>query len=199
MIAQILAKKSPDPEQIQNTSERIVKNVDRIDMMIQNLLDFTHFRVGEKLPFNPLHCNLNKIVQDAMEELIVIHGKRFELVANEEINAVADCNAITRIIENLGTNAVKYGSKSTPITLKLERSNNYLNISMHNMGNPIEPKDLETIFEPFKRTESAQQGSQKGWGIGLPLVKGLAEAHGGHAKVESTEKGTTFTISLPVT
>lgn len=198
MFAQILAKKSHEPEVIQKTSNRIITGVDRIDSMIQDLLDFTHFRVGEKLPLNPEMCNVNKIAQATVDEFTTIHGKRFELVANEQFDVVCDGNAITRILENLATNAVKYGSKSTLVTVKLERSDKCLNISMHNLGNPIHSKDLKTIFEPYKRTESAEQSTERGWGIGLSLVKGLAEAHGGRTKVESTNEGTIFTVSIPL-
>lgn len=101
-------------------------------------------------------------------------------------------------IENFATNAVKYGSNSTLITLTLSRREHTLEISMHNKGNQILPEDLKTIFELYKRTESAEQSYQKGWGIGLPLVRGLAEAHGGLAKVESTIDGTKFTLSIPI-
>ncbi len=59
-------------------------------------------------------------------------------------------------------------------------------------------EDLETIFEPYKRTVSAETGTERGWGIGLSLVKGLAEAHGGSIKADSSKEGTTFTVSIPL-
>ncbi|MBA2405107.1 MAG: sensor histidine kinase [Bdellovibrionales bacterium] len=198
MIAQMLAKKSHGPEEIIKTSARIVTAVDRVDTMIQDLLDFTHFRVGEKLPLNLKVCNLNNICQTTLDELIVIHGNRFVFNAKEQFNILSDCDACRRIIENLATNAVKYGSKSTPITLSLSRKDSTLEISLHNDGNPILAQDLKTIFEPYKRTASAENGTQQGWGIGLPLVRGLAEAHGGFVKVESGVDGTTFTVSIPI-
>ncbi len=198
MVAQILSKKIHSPEEIKKTSDRIVKAVDRVDTMIQDLLDFTHFRAGETLPLNLRVCHLNNISQATLEELVVIHGNRFVFNAKEQFNILFDCDAYRRMIENLATNAVKYGSKDTPITLSLTRKDSTLEISMHNEGNPIPAQDQKTIFEPFKRTESAEKGTQKGWGIGLPLVRGLAEAHGGFAKVESNVAGTTFTISVPI-
>jgi signal transduction histidine kinase len=197
IVAQILAKKIQSHEEIKKASQRIVTAVDRVDTMIQDLLDFTHFRVGEKLPFNPSLTNLNKIVQASVNELNVIHGKLFVFIAAEEFEVFCDPSAITRIIENLGSNAVKYGLKSAPITVKLEKSDKCVKMSMHNFGKPIDSTDLNTIFEPFKRTESAEQGPQKGWGIGLPLVKAFAEAHEGNVKVESSSEGTTFSIYLP--
>jgi len=198
LIAQMLVKRTPDPEEIKSSSDRIVKGVTRIDTMIQDLLDFTHFRAGEKLPLTLAVCDLNKLLTSTLEELTAIHGKRFTLMANNQFDILCDSNAVKRIIENLATNAVKYGSPSTPITISISRQNSTLELSVHNNGNPIKPEDQIIIFEPFKRTESAEKSSQKGWGIGLPLVRGLAEAHGGSARVESSAHGTTFVITIPV-
>lgn len=73
-------------------------------------------------------------------------------------------------------------------------------LQVKNQGNPIVGSDLLTIFEPFHRSRSATESAQKGWGIGLPLVKGIAEAHGGTATVTSSaQDGTCFTITLPLT
>ena len=56
-----------------------------------------------------------------------------------------------------------------------------------------------TLFDSFKRTEGAVAGKQKGWGLGLALVKGLVEAHGGSLGVKSDEtSGTTFWVKLPI-
>lgn len=198
LIAQMLVKKVPGPEEIKSSSDRIVKGVTRIDTMIQDLLDFTHFRAGEKLPLTIAVCDLNKLLTLTIEELTSIYGKRFIIKTDDQFSVVCDSNALKRILENLATNAVKYGSPSTPITVSLCRQNSTLELSVHNNGNPITPKDQVTIFEPFKRTDSAEQSSQKGWGIGLPLVRGLAEAHGGTAKVISNSYGTTFTIAIPI-
>jgi signal transduction histidine kinase len=103
------------------------------------------------------------------------------------------------LIENLGSNAVKYGSKTAPISLSLFREGDFILISMKNTGNAIDPSDLESIFTQYSRTTSAISGGQIGWGVGLTLVKGIAEAHGGSARVESNpEAGTTFLIRIPI-
>jgi signal transduction histidine kinase len=68
-------------------------------------------------------------------------------------------------------------------------------VSIHNAGPPIAPDALATLFEPFARPGDGRHG----WGLGLTLVRGSAEAHGGRAWVESTpENGTTFTMELPL-
>ncbi|MFY0527474.1 sensor histidine kinase [Archangium gephyra] len=60
--------------------------------------------------------------------------------------------------------------------------------------------EQQQLFQYFARTKSAEASGKKGWGIGLTLVKGVAEAHGGSVHVESTpEQGTTFRVRLPGT
>ncbi|MGH9692107.1 MAG: sensor histidine kinase [Candidatus Acidiferrales bacterium] len=71
-------------------------------------------------------------------------------------------------------------------------------IAVHNEGRPIPPEDLRALFESFKQASNV--GSEaKGWGLGLNLVRGVADAHGGTVSVESSEdRGTTFTLRLPI-
>jgi signal transduction histidine kinase len=115
-----------------------------------------------------------------------------------EIEIHCDDDGVQRIIENLGSNAAKYGADETPITITLSKTSDRAEIAVHNEGNPIEPNDLPSIFKPYRRTGAAEAAGQKGWGIGLALVKGITEAHGGTVTVESNSMGTTFLVSLPL-
>jgi signal transduction histidine kinase len=72
-------------------------------------------------------------------------------------------------------------------------------LSVHNEGEPIAPERLEDVFQIFWRALSGKEKKQKGWGIGLPYARGVAESHGGTAGVDSSmERGTTFFIDMPV-
>jgi signal transduction histidine kinase len=69
---------------------------------------------------------------------------------------------------------------------------------VHNYGSLIALEDQSHIFDSFTRTPGAQAKGKIGWGLGLTLVRGSAEAHGGKVTIESSEAlGTTFTIHLP--
>jgi signal transduction histidine kinase len=99
---------------------------------------------------------------------------------------------------NLGTNALKYGVPGTPIVFDVVGDEEGACVSLHNEGVPIPPEDQATLFEPFTRTPVSEAGNVGGWGLGLALVRGCAEAHGGTVEVESSpHEGTSFTIRLP--
>jgi signal transduction histidine kinase len=71
-------------------------------------------------------------------------------------------------------------------------------LAVHNHGPVIAAEDRATLFEPFSRAISVRAAAQRGWGLGLTLVKGCVEAHGGAVEIESEpEKGTTFTLRFP--
>ena len=198
LTAQLLQRKLTDPTQ-GRSFDRIVFNMDRAERMIRDMLDANLVKAGETLPVNLSDCRVDDVVMNAVRDLADLHGDRFR-VSNDlgGISGRWDASGIQRIVENLGTNAVKYGRAETPVSISLSVHANTLHISVHNQGVPIEPAEQERIFKPYRRTESAVKGGQKGWGLGLSLVKSLAEAHGGEVSVRSVaEEGTTFAVHLP--
>ncbi len=83
--------------------------------------------------------------------------------------------------------------------MHLELDRKSVRISVHNDGAPIPAEELAVLFDPFKRASAALAGGAKGWGLGLTLVKGLADAPGGGVEVRSESSlGTTFTVTLPL-
>jgi signal transduction histidine kinase len=113
-----------------------------------------------------------------------------------------DEDALRRALQNLIGNAVKYGSDGQwiGVTLRrtLARGGDELQIAVSDRGRGIDADDLAHIFEPFYRGRYAIEHQIHGNGLGLSLVRRIAEAHGGRVTVTSTPgTGTTFTITLP--
>jgi signal transduction histidine kinase len=103
------------------------------------------------------------------------------------------------MFENLINNAVKYGSVNELIMFTINKLGNEVEFIVHNEGNPISAEDQASLFKPFSRIASAKNSGKKGWGLGLTLVKGVAEAHGGKVAVKSDKiYGTDFIITLPL-
>ena len=180
-------------------ASRIFENTNRMDIMIQNLLDANRIRAGEKIYLEREDCDLTTLAQNTIEILKSIHGDKFKLISPISCRCFVDPMGLRRVIENLCNNAVKYGSPNTPITVTIEQLNTTLQLSVHNEGPVISRRDQTTLFNQFQRTESAEAGGKKGWGIGLTLIRGLVEGHGGTVRVESEiDKGTTFIVELPL-
>lgn len=175
---------------------RMISAINRLDSMIQDLLDASRLRAGQSLKFEFQECCLHTLVQDIVEDLKFTYGERFVVVSNPNIKSYCSRKEIRRVIENLAINAVKYGAPNTPITLTLEQTETHISLTMHNQGNPIPPDAQSILFQQFRRSAFAQQ--EKGWGLGLFLAKSLVEAHQGTIAVERTaSKGTSFIIKLP--
>lgn len=201
MSAQMLERGISDPAKLQKTAGRIADHMDRADEMIRDLLDAGRIKSGEKIALNLSECNLNALTGEVIEDLSIVHGNRFTVrAASSPIRGYWDYSAIRRVLENLLGNAIKYGFSSAPVTIELGQGADAdaVQISVHNEGDPI-PESLHAdLFEPYRRSDLAQSGSQKGWGIGLTLVRGFVDAHQGRIYVKSRAgEGTTFFVELP--
>lgn len=180
-------------------AHRVVENVERVDRMITDILDASRLQLGERLQIEIGECDLYEMATDLIDDLETVHGERFVLQAKPPISGHWSCDGIRRSLENLLSNAVKYGYKNTPILVGISRSGDHVTLSVHNEGEPLPAEDMADLFQPFRRTKTAEKGGKSGWGLGLSLVRGVSEAHGGAVSVESAPgKGTTFKLVLPV-
>lgn len=196
--AELIVRRPSDPDAVRKQALRIIKSIDRSNLMIKDLLDSNRLRSGGRLSLQKEECDLNDLIKECCDNLSQVYGSRFKIHSHASVKGLFDRNGLMRALENLMTNAVKYGSVDRPITISLNKSQAEICLKVHNEGTPIPLKDQASLFEYHKRA-SAQEGTQQGWGIGLTLVKGIAEAHDGKVEVESSaEDGTTFSIILPL-
>lgn len=179
-------------------SSQAVRDIERANGMIGDLLDANRIRAGQRLALHIIENDVVSLIKKTIEELVVVHGDRFTFRAPESLKAFVDPAGVRRIVENLCANAVKYGDLIAPVTVSLRAQGSELTFSVHNWGPALSPKDQSSLFDQFRRTDTASKSGKKGWGLGLALVKGMAEAHGGSVRVASAEgKGTTFSVVLP--
>lgn len=196
MGTQLLLRRMEPEDAHKDVTLRMLTAVDRLDTMIQNLLDASRLRAGQNLKLTFEECDLQMLVQDIVEDLNFTYGKRFVVVSDAEVRNQCGPKEIRRAIENLAINAVKYGAPNTPITLTLRQRETQITLIVHNEGNPIALDAQSILFQQFRRTISAED--QTGWGLGLFLTKNIVEAHQGTITVESSEgQGTSFIIKLP--
>jgi signal transduction histidine kinase len=117
----------------------------------------------------------------------------------ENIILIADRSKLKQILYNLTGNAIKFTPEGGTINISSFQKDGLVYFSVHDTGIGISKEDQQKLFEPFKQIDSAISRKYNGTGLGLSLVKKLAEMHNGTVSVESeVDKGSTFTVSLPV-
>ncbi len=199
MCTLILKRKDNDIDTQNEMADKIISSVARADRMIHNLLDVSRIKVGAGIPLNIQKFMLDECVKHVITDLEELYGDRFNVENSAgAIEGFWDKMGIHRILENLVSNAVKYGTPYSVINIVLSSSVDTVEIHVKNEGDPISEEDQIVLFDHYSRSKSAEKNGHTGWGIGLALVKGITEAHRGSVSVHSSIKeGTVFTIKMP--
>jgi len=157
---------------------------------------------GYAAVMNRTTLDLSEMVSSAALEfdpLAFEKGCSIEMQVDDGVSMQGDREWIDRLIRILLDNACKYASPESKITLKLTNQGQYRILSVNNMGNLIEGKDLAHVFERFYRSDKARARGDEagGFGLGLAIARGVAEAHGGSSSVTSNQaEGTPFAVQL---
>lgn len=188
---------TPSPEKLMKALTNSSNQVDRLTLLIEDLLDVTRIARG-KLTYQFEEVNLSRLVKEVLERFSEeIQFAKCDLSEELEESVMVYCDRyrMEQVIVNLLSNAIKYGS-NTPIhaSVKTHDGEAVLTIQDHGMGIPKEMQSK--IFERFERAISSTNIS--GLGLGLYISKQIIDAHQGVIKVESElHKGSTFEVSLP--
>lgn len=194
--AQLVLRKLSADDSAVPKMELIISNMQRLDQMITELLDASRIEAGESMPTVIKLCDLDMIIRQVTDELSLSYPDSFKVQSEGKCLGYWDENGLRRVIENLVTNAIKYGDENRPVTISLIQDKISIELSVHNSGEPIPQDEVPVIFEQYKRSKSSEE--KFGWGLGLTMVKGMVDAHQGSIIVESSKKkGTTFIIKLP--
>lgn len=198
LFAVKMMKHEEGEERFKKVQSMAVNSLNRSVELIENLLDSVSIEAGEGMAFNFTKLNILEVVQSVYHEASESYTNKVILnCEEEEVNGVFDGTMVRRVLENFISNGVKYGGSDTPLTISCNEKEEFVEISVHNNGNPIESERQEEIFEFLKTTRGKGPNGIKSRGIGLSLVKAVAEAHAGKMELKSDEKsGTTFSIIL---
>ncbi len=178
----------------------VQKNTGTLLRLINQMLDLAKVESGV-LRTSPRQGNIVTYIRSQLEvfkESVDTRGLSLEFVADrDKILMDFDAASITTIVQNLVSNAIKFGGSDNKIKIELSANNDEFRLKIEDEGTGIKPADLPHIFDRFYQTEDH---IQTGSGIGLALVKELVELMEGEIHVESTvEVGTTFIVTLPIT
>jgi signal transduction histidine kinase len=173
----------------------------KLTAMVEQILEFAGARSGkQRYNFHPVR--LGDVIDDAMKQCKPLIDERHADVDVNIADALpainADKRALGQAIQNLVANSIKYSNGSPRLRIAAANGDGKVRISVEDNGIGIAKKDLKQIFEPFYRAKDVVDAQIHGNGLGLSLVKQIAEAHRGRVSVVSeTGKGSKFTIEIP--
>lgn len=183
-----------DVEVARRSAEKIARHAGRLESMMGELLDALTVLREQLPPLALSRFDMRELAADVARQFGEQGGGPFTVTGDSAAGHWC-APAMRRALENLVANAVKYGAPGE-IRIGVATERGRLGLSVHNRGPAIPAERRERIFGYLFRYGGP---GTLGWGIGLPFVRDVAEAHGGSVSVDSSDDtGTTFTIDVPV-
>ncbi|HZS41811.1 MAG TPA: sensor histidine kinase [Polyangia bacterium] len=198
--AAALSKSESLDDKESRVAARIFNSGERMNRMVNDLLDLTRTRLGAGIPVTPKAMDLSPICRQVISELEAVHPDcKVGFETKGDLHGEWDSDRLTQVISNLVANAVQYGCEHGPVSVFAEAQGDEVVLRVHNAGPPIPENAVKQIFDAMIRqpTQSREKNAT-GLGLGLYIARQVVAAHGGTVDVRSTkEEGTTFTVKLP--
>ncbi|WIG93489.1 hybrid sensor histidine kinase/response regulator [Myxococcus sp. SDU36] len=184
----------------QKAFERVARSGERIQHIVELLMDFTRSRLGGGLPVMPRAGDLNALCREVVDELQVARPGRIIRCdfSRDSLHGVWDLERMGQVVANLLDNALKYSPEQSAVRLSTWEKLDAVFLEVHNEGAPIPRSLLPHLFEPFRRGEDSRGLDRSSLGLGLYIARAVVESHGGRLTVRSSEgEGTSFRLCLP--
>ncbi len=187
-----------NPELCQESIQDMRQELSRLIRMTNDLLLLARSDAGLEIRQEPVE--LDTLLLEVLRELRPLaNGTRLQMGAEDIAIVQGDRDRLKQALLNLGINALEHTPAHGAVTLSLERRGAMVAVQVHDTGSGIQPEELPHIFDRFYRVDAARTRNRGGAGLGLSIVKWIAEAHSGEVRVESLpEQGTCFTLLLPL-
>lgn len=173
----------------------------RMSKLIDNLLDVTRARSGEKLPVVRTMMNMGFVAQQIVDEVRVVNPHRtIELTVSGILVGEWDKARVGQVFSNLINNAIQYSFQGSSVRIDVKGETEAVILTIGNDGVPIPPEKIAIIFDPLTRVsfDDGIPAPSANLGLGLYITKEVMIAHGGAIDVTSSEMdGTIFTARFP--
>ncbi len=189
-----------DPDVSSDFLARIVSEVDRLALLVDDLLDLARIESGRirLSPERVIPAEMIWHVVERMEPQVERAGLSVEVVVAADTPAVvADRERIDQVLLNLVHNAIKFTPAGGVITLSVSSVSNAVQFAVRDTGVGVSPEDMPRVFERFYKADRARHS--QGTGLGLAIAKHIVQAHGGQIWAEpNSDVGTVFRFTLPI-
>jgi hypothetical protein len=175
------------------------ENASRLIRLINDLLDIDKLEAG-KLPLLKRKIELSEVFRATQSNVTYFSSENnVQLDFQEnEIELVADPDRLTQVLTNLVSNAVKFSSSNSTVTVVADEIDDAVKISVCDQGRGIPKEAIAKLFKRFEQVLEVDSERGKGTGLGLSIAKAIVESHGGDIGVESeVDKGSKFWFTIP--
>ena len=200
---QILQSGKLEAKKQEDALNTIFRNAKSQAQLINDLLDTSRLMTGNLL-LNLSPTPVIPVIEAAMDAVrpaAEAKGITFSTAYRSKVATITcDAQRLQQIIWNLLTNAVKFTPANGQVNVALEQGEETIQIIVSDDGEGISPEFLPFVFDRFRQADSSSTRKHNGLGLGLAIVRHLAELHGGTVTVSSEGggKGATFTVTLPL-
>jgi len=202
LLESLIEGAKDEPELKDEFLTDLTTEVERLEQLVNNLLDITRYEAGEE-KLNPAKLKLTKVIKDAFNTIIPLAKQR-------NINVIADFRKLTsfgmiladklrlhQILVNLLTNSVKFTPAGGEVRVDVQKKQGLIEFKVSDTGIGIPQDALPHIFDKFFRIGNGRDSSLRGSGLGLTIVKHAVSIHGGEIYIQSRPGQTTVTFTIP--
>ena len=187
-------------EERQGFLQTIISRTEWLSRLVNELLDLSRLERGRRIPLQATECTVDELLLPLVEQYRVLYPRHdfplFLPTPSPRLNV--DRGKISQVLDNLLSNAVKYSPEGGPVEIRGEIDGENCRLTVIDHGIGMSPQQSARMFETFYRADFSNT-AVGGLGLGMAIVRGIVEAHGGQIRVESVPgKGTKVMVSLPV-
>ena len=192
-----------DPAVTSKALQTIRRNAEAQTRLIDDMLDVSRVITG-KMRIDAKPTDMATIVRDAMDVVrLAAEAKEIDLAVerfDEPAMLVGDAGRLQQAVWNILSNAVKFTNPGGTVRVCLKQEGGDIHVTVQDTGRGIEPEFLPHVFERFRQADTSTTRQFNGLGLGLAIVRHIAELHGGTVQAESAgrDRGATFHLALPV-
>jgi two-component system phosphate regulon sensor histidine kinase PhoR len=188
------------------TRERFLSIVDdeahRMQSVVEDLISLSRIE-AERFTTPTAAVALRPLIEQAADQNRRAASKRGSTlevqIENDLPDVAADPGQILQLLDNLITNALRYGAAGTPVSVSADREGAMVHVQVADHGDGIAPEHIKRVTERFYRVDTSRSRSLGGTGLGLSIVKHIVERHRGRLTIDSeVGKGTVIHVLLPV-
>ncbi|WP_236907461.1 HAMP domain-containing sensor histidine kinase [Clostridium saccharobutylicum] len=188
-----------DKEKVDKYCSVLVEECDRMDKLVRELLEHSAMESGN-VEMNITCFEIREFISKVVQRFDSIFTEKkitFDLLSINDCLVKADRNMIEKAVNNFITNAINHIGGRKLIQLIVEEKENKVEISVFNTGNHIPDKDIGRVWDVYYKVDKSRTREYGGHGIGLSIVKLIAELHNGATKVKNVDEGVIFSIEVP--